>query len=182
VLNRIDVSNNPVNYVDWLGLYSDIGDGYMGEFPGQDYYDSSGKYHSGFDNNDYRGSDGDGSCGQGVRRREDEYFWRDRPGWRERLGDRVRTDWDRFINPERYGENQRPEVLFDYAGGAGAVALASVMGYSGLYGLAARNPTAFQGALDFINNTVPGPPALSAGGALGTAAKEVYDYVSELFE
>jgi RHS repeat-associated protein len=66
------VSNNPVNYRDWLGLetvgdvddiddpetYNDIGDGYMGEFPGQDYYDSSGKYHSGSDNSDYRDNNG----------------------------------------------------------------------------------------------------------------------------
>jgi hypothetical protein len=67
VLNRIDVSNNPVNYVDWLGLVKSAGElgiGNPGSYGGENTHDSMYGSNRRGTGNDF---DGDGSCGQGGR-------------------------------------------------------------------------------------------------------------------
>jgi hypothetical protein len=66
VLNRIDVQNNPVNYVDWLGLWSDKND-WGGDGPDGWGSDGWGDNGGGWNNPGEEDGDGDGSCGQGGR-------------------------------------------------------------------------------------------------------------------
>jgi hypothetical protein len=59
VLNRIDVQNNPVNYVDWLGLWSDKND-WGGDGPDGWGSDGWGDNGGGWNNPGEEDGDGDG--------------------------------------------------------------------------------------------------------------------------